>query len=124
MPCSSRTCSIASQLAPPADQAGQRRHAPEAEPAGGGDSVVIEVAGLLDHVSAVLLRGPDAGDKVKLVQIFRQTADGDNARIMLKLNVSSGGRVMGQLELPAPLDEFKQKVDALCAAGQPNGRWR
>lgn len=39
---------------------------------------------------------------------------------MLKLNVSSGGRVMGQLELPAPLDEFKQKVDALCAAGQPN----
>ncbi len=27
---------------------------------------------------------------------------------------------MGQLELPAPLDEFKQKVDALCAAGQPN----
>ena len=39
---------------------------------------------------------------------------------MLTLNVSSGGRVMGQLELPAPLDEFKQKVDALCAAGQPN----
>ena len=38
---------------------------------------------------------------------------------MLKLNILSG-RVVGQLELPAPLDEFKRKVDEIRVAGQPN----
>ena len=31
---------------------------------------------------------------------------------MLKLNLSSG-RAIGQLELPAPLDELKQRVNEL-----------
>ena len=38
---------------------------------------------------------------------------------MLKLNIS-GGRVLEQLKLPVPLDEFKRKVDEIRAAGQPN----
>ena len=38
---------------------------------------------------------------------------------MLKLNISSG-RVLEQLKLPVPLDEFKRKVDEIRAAGQPN----
>ena len=38
---------------------------------------------------------------------------------MLKLNVSSG-RILEQLELPVPLDEFKRKVDEIRLAGQPN----
>ena len=38
---------------------------------------------------------------------------------MLKLNVSSG-RILEQLKLPVPLDEFKWKVDEIRAAGQPN----
>ena len=38
---------------------------------------------------------------------------------MLKLNVSSG-RILEQLELPVPLDEFKRKVDEIRAAGLPN----
>lgn len=37
---------------------------------------------------------------------------------MLRLNVSSG-RVLEQLELPVPLDEFERKVDEI-RAGQPN----
>lgn len=32
---------------------------------------------------------------------------------MLKLNVSSGGRVTGQLELPMPLDEMKRQLDTI-----------
>lgn len=38
---------------------------------------------------------------------------------MLKLNIS-GGRVLEQLKLPVPPDEFKRKVDEIRAAGQPN----
>ena len=38
---------------------------------------------------------------------------------MLKLNVSSG-RILEQLKLPVPLDEFKRKVDEIRLAGQPN----
>ena len=38
---------------------------------------------------------------------------------MLKLNISSG-RVLEQLKLPVPPDEFKRKVDEIRAAGQPN----
>ena len=38
---------------------------------------------------------------------------------MLKLNILSG-RVIEQLELPVPLDEFKRKVDEIRLAGQPN----
>ena len=37
---------------------------------------------------------------------------------MLKLNVSCG-RMLEQLELPVPLDEFKRKVDEI-RAGQPD----
>ena len=39
---------------------------------------------------------------------------------MLKLCVSGGGRALGQLDLPVSLDEFKQLVDKVCAAGPPN----
>ena len=38
---------------------------------------------------------------------------------MLKLNISSG-RVIGQLELPAPLDELKRKADEIRMEGQTN----
>lgn len=39
---------------------------------------------------------------------------------MLRLCISSGGRALGQLDLPVSLDEFKQMVDKVCAAGQSN----
>lgn len=39
---------------------------------------------------------------------------------MLKLNVSKGGRLIGQLELPMPLNELKRRVDEFRAAGQLN----
>ena len=39
---------------------------------------------------------------------------------MLKLLISSGGRVLGRLDLPLALDEFKRKVEEICKAGQPN----
>ena len=39
---------------------------------------------------------------------------------MLKLLISSGGRVLGRLDLPLALDEFKRKVEEIRKAGQPN----
>ena len=40
---------------------------------------------------------------------------------MLKLNVSSGGRVTGQLELPMPLDEMKRQLDTIRTQYQVKG---
>lgn len=40
---------------------------------------------------------------------------------MLKLKVSSGGRVTGQLELPMPLDEMKRQLDTIRTQYQVRG---
>ena len=40
---------------------------------------------------------------------------------MLKLNVSSGGRVTGQLNLPMPLDEMKRQLDTIRTQYQVRG---
>lgn len=37
--------------------------------------VILKMTGLPNHVHAVFLRGPDTGDKVKLIQVFRQLLD-------------------------------------------------
>lgn len=39
---------------------------------------------------------------------------------MLKLLISSGGRIPGWLELPLPLDEFKRQVEKIRMEGQPD----
>ena len=39
---------------------------------------------------------------------------------MMNLQISSGRKVLGQVELPVPLEEFKRKVDELRSAGQPD----